>query len=299
MKLLKLLFLVTPFVFALWACEGSIDDEKRVSNDAAIERFISSNKLTYTKQNFVYHSILTKGYGYQVNRGDSVAFWYIGQTLTGIVFDTNILDVAIKKDLDTSTRNFEPIKVVAGKSNLLEGLKRGLLLCREGQNSMILFPSSLGFEGNAVGPIDPWSPLAYTIFIIYVKNQKIEEEQNFISNFVASSEGFSQDTLGFWVKYLNDSQQEVKPAKGDTIYGWFSSSVLGGAVFEEVSTENKQIVLRENELTEGLLYSFLRMKPGDEIQTVVPSSMGYGINKHNNIEPYTPLFYHVRLDSIK
>ena len=288
MNLLKYLFLATPFLLALGSCQGSIDDEKRVANDAAIERFLSTKKLSYTKQNFVYHSIISKGFGYQVNRGDSVAFWYIGQTLNGIVFDTNILVVALEEGLETSTRNFEPVKIIASKSNLLEGLKRGIVQCREDQTSMVLFPSTLGFEGNTVGPVDPWSPLSYSIFIIYVKNQKIEEEQNFISNFVATSEGFFQDTLGFWVKYLNESQQEVKPSKGDTIYGWFSGSVLGGTVFEEVSEVNKQIALSDNELTEGLLYSFLRMKPGDEIQTLVPSSMGYGINKFNNIEPYTP-----------
>lgn len=299
MKSLKSLLLILLFLFSFVGCEGPLDDEKRASNEAEIERFLSNNKLSFTKQNGVYHTVRLKGVGYQVNEGDSIAFWYIGYTLNKSIFDTNIIKISDSLGFDTSINNFEPIKAVAGKSNFLEGINRGLLLCREGELGTILFPSIYGFGEERVELIPAWSALAYDIFIIYVKNQEIEQEQNIISNFVAESIDFRQDTTGLWFKYIDQIEQEIKPTYGDTIYGWFKGTDFNNSLIEELPVEGQQIILGEDNLIEGVEYGFMMMYEGEKIQLVVPSSLGFGIEGLENLEPYTPLLYELRLDSIK
>ncbi|MFP4555604.1 MAG: FKBP-type peptidyl-prolyl cis-trans isomerase [Bacteroidales bacterium] len=299
-KLAILFFLITLFLFN--ACEGSLDDEKRADNEAQIENFISTNNLEYVKENGVYHAIQNKGFGYKVSSGDSLAFYYIGYTLDGVVFDTNIQEVAEEENLDTSIRDFKPLVVNENSNNLIEGLQRGLSLCRQGEYATILFPSNLGFGEQSMGPIPEWSALAYDIFIIYVKNEQIEEEQNIISNFVASSAGFSQDSLtGAFKRYLVEHAEDTLPGINidDTIYGYYKEETLAGELLSETDPEGQEIVLNTDELTEGIVFGFLMLKPEEKIQLVVSSAMGYGNIGNEDVAPYTPLLYELRLDSIK
>jgi len=59
------------------------------------------------------------------------------------------------------------------------------------------------------------------------------------------------------------------------------------------------MVLDNNNSTEGLMFGFMQMSPTDRLELVVPSSLGYGIHGISGVPPYTPLFYELRLDSIK
>jgi FKBP-type peptidyl-prolyl cis-trans isomerase len=280
-------------------CEKSLYDEKRVANEREIEQYLSRKRLSYTKEKGVYHAVLKPGFGYKINAGDEISFWYAGYKLSGLVFDTNITEIAFEAGLDLTARQFNPIFTTAGAESILEGVRRGLLMCRGNEKAAILFPSSLGFGKDYVGPIDPWTPLAYDIFIINVKNQHIEQEQNIISNFVANSQGFSLDTVGFFVKYINEIESTIQPTHNDTIYGWYKGSILNGQDYIELPLQGEMIILNKDHLIEGLMYSFMRMNPGEEIEVIIPSSIGHGIKEYNSIPPYTPLIYQLRLDSIK
>jgi FKBP-type peptidyl-prolyl cis-trans isomerase len=298
---MKLKFLLSLLLFTLLisSCEKSLYDEKRVANNREIEQYLTRKRLAYTKEKGVYHAIVKPGFGYKVNTGDEISFWYVGYKLNGMVFDTNISEIALLAGLDVTVRQFNPIETIAGSENLLEGVRRGILMCRQNEKATVLFPSSLGFGKDYFGPIDPWTPLAYDIFIINVKNQHIEQEQNIISNFVANSVGFIPDTIGFFVKYVHEIESDIQPAYNDTIYGWYKGSILDGAEYTELPFEGEKIILNRAHLIEGLVYSFMRMKPGEEIEVIIPSSIGHGIKDFNNIPPYTPLIYQLRLDSIK
>jgi FKBP-type peptidyl-prolyl cis-trans isomerase len=289
-------------IFILWSCEGSLKEEMLESNELLIEKFLSSNNLSYTKTNGVYHAIQNKGFGYTVNSGDSIAFWYVGYTLNGTIFDTNVPEIAEELDINLTPRNLEPVKIVENSNSLIEGLQRGIKLCREGEQATILFGSDLGFGSNNMGPVPPWSPLAYDILIIYVKNVFIEQEQNIISNFVASNQGFVADSLtGAWKKYLTEIQNDDLPkaSLGDTIYGYYKESVLNSDAIIETPAQGIEMVLSTNDFTEGLVYGFMMLKPGESLQLVVSSAMGYGFEDSEIVDPYTPLIYEFRLDSIK
>ncbi len=291
------LLLIIPII--LGACEGSPDDDRKVANETKIESFLRNNDLTYTKQNGVYYATRVKGFGNRIADGDSIAFWYIGYTLNGIIFDTNIIEVAEEYNLDTSVRDFNPIEIIAGNSTFIEGLNRGVMLCREGEWGTVLFPAELGFGDDFVGPIDPWAPLAYDIFIIYVKNQQILQEQNFISNFVGNSEGFTLDSIGFWIKIIEQNENSSEFGIGDTIYAKVNGQSLYSDELIELPSESKQLVLNEQVLNEGVLHGFLRLSEGERAQLVLPSCLAFGTLGNDSINPYEPMLYEILLDSIK
>jgi FKBP-type peptidyl-prolyl cis-trans isomerase len=293
----KIVLIAASIIF-LSGCKDSMIEENRVANELAIEKFLTSNSIPYNKHNGVYFSILRNGYGYQVMPGDSVAFWYVGRTLKGNIFDTNIREIALDEGIDQTSREFNPIEIVAGNDNLLQGLSLGIPLCREGQWNSLYFASTLGYGDIQAGTVEPWSPLAFDVFIIYVKNEKIVLEQNNINNFVAGSQGFTPDTTGMWTKYITQGSIYEAPLPNDTIYGWYSLSTLDLNPIDEIDGKNEEIVLN-NQLIEGLLLGFMKLKPGEEMQMIIPSPLGFGVVGTEDIEPYTPLYCEIKLDSIK
>lgn len=297
MRFLKIVLIAASF-YGLYSCEDSLTEEKRVANELTIQNYLTNNNIAFVKHDGVFVTLLHKGYGYQIVPGDSVGFWYVGRTLTGNIFDTNIREVADEVGINPEARKFEPVEIIAGSDNLLPGLSRGIPLCRQWQWNSIYFPSTLGYGDDQAGSVAPWTPLVFDIYIIYVKNEKIIREQNNINNFVAGMQGFTPDTTGMWTKYTAQGSALESPESNDTIFGWYRISTLDFKPLFEVEGENDEIVLN-NQLIEGVELGFLRLKPGEAMQMVVPSPLAYGSEGNDNVLPYTPLFCEIRLDSIK
>lgn len=297
MRLIRIVALIS-FVALFCKCEKSLFDEKEVANNLQIESALKASNIEYIKENGIYTYVLKKGYGYQLTEGDSIAFWYVAGTLKGEIFDTNIADIADSTGIDMQGRNMTPIETVVGNNSFVPGLTLGLPLCREGQWNSLIFPSTLGYQDLRTGSIEPWTPLIFDVYIIYVKNEKIILEQNNISNFVASSNGFVPDTTGLWIKSVSEGGLSSKPMPGDTIFGSYKLSTLNHNLIDQPEEENEMIILNQT-ILEGMLYGFLKLSAGDKMHLVIPSALGYGINGSENVAPYTPLFCEIKLDSIK
>ncbi|HOZ13186.1 MAG TPA: FKBP-type peptidyl-prolyl cis-trans isomerase [Tenuifilaceae bacterium] len=287
-------FLVGLLSF-LSACDNSLEDDKRYAEEKTIESFISTNKLTYTKSDGVYHIATEPSYGYEVNDGDTVKFWYVGYTLSGLVFETNVESVAIEENLNTEVRSFEPLRVIAGETDLITGLKRGLLLTRLNQTSTIIFTSDLGFKGQIVGPIDAWSPLAYDIEVIYVNGKGIQTEKQLLEAMDLSS--YNLHSTGLYYKYLIDTSS-TRPVSTSTVYGWYKITLPSGEVVEEVSTLNATINLSETNMG-AIKKGFMLLSLGGSAEFIAPSPMGYGKKGNDVVSPYQPIAISMRLDSIK
>ena len=297
MKLLRILVLV--ILAGLFSkCEKSLLEEKKVANDKEIESLLNSNKIDFVKKNGIYAYVKKKGYGYQVTEGDSIAFWYVASTLKGNVFDTNIPEVAAETGIDMQGRNMTPIETVVGNDTFIEGLTLGLPLCREWQWNSLIFPSTSGYQDVYTGSVEPWTPLIFDVFIIYVKNEKIIFEQNNINNFVTDLGGFTPDSTGLWIKSVIQGELSRKPMPNDTIYGAYKLSTLDNTLIEQTEAKSQMIILN-NSILEGMLYGFLKLSTGDKMQMVIPSALGYSVNGTETIAPYTPLFCEIQLDSIQ
>jgi len=280
------------------ACNKSLEEERVYTQDKTIESYILKKSWEFTKVEGVYHIINTPSFGYQVAVGDTVTFWYTAYTLDGNVFDTNIQSVAETANLDTNVRSFEPIVTIAGKGKLISGLDEGMLLLRDGEQATILFPSSLGFGSNAIGPVEEWSPLAYSIELIKVNGANIQDENAYFENLALVDEGFTKDTSGLYLKYLLLGS-ESEPTVTDTIWGWCKGTLPDGTVIEDFGDENQQIILSNEDIPEGVRLGFLLTKKGGLTELVIPSFLGFGNSGLGDVEPYQTLLYQIRFDSIK
>ena len=297
MRLIRILALIT-FVVLFCKCEKSLFNEQEVANNQQIESALKASKIDFIKENGVYTYVLKKGYGYHLAKGDSIAFWYVAGTLKGEIFDTNILEIADSAGIDMRGRNMNPIETVVGNATFIPGLTQGLPLCREGQWNSLIFPSTLGYQDIRTGSVEPWTPLIFDVYIIYVKNEKIIHEQNNISNFVTSSNGFVPDSTGLWFKTVSQGGLNSKPMPGDTIFGSYKLLTLNQSLINQTEEESEMIILNQS-ILEGMLYGFLKLNTGDKMHLVIPSALGYGIDGSENVAPYTPLFCEIKLDSIK
>jgi FKBP-type peptidyl-prolyl cis-trans isomerase len=293
------LFYVIFSLIVLVACKKSLEDERVYSENKSIEDFIQLNNLEYTNVEGVYHATRVTGYGYQVAYDDTVTFWYVGYTLEGKIFETNVKSIAISAKLDTTIRSFEPLTVIAGRGTLISGLDKGLLLSNENELATILFPSTMGFGNNAIGPIKQWSPLAYDIQIVKLNGVNIQKEKAIIENLDLLANGFT-DTLGLYYKFLLLGSNS-KPIATDTIWGWYKGTLPDGTVIKDLGTGNQKIALSDKSIPVGVRLGFMLTKSGGGItDLVLPSYFGYGINGEIGVvNPYQTLFYQIRLDSIK
>lgn len=294
----KNIILTLAIILTVFSCKKALEEEQASNESKSIESFLSRNKLTFSKTNGVYHVTQKKSFGYQVAKGDTVRFDYVGYTLDGLVFETNIKSEAKKAKLDTLVRTFEPLKVIIGKSNLIEGLENGLKLLREGEEAIIVFPSTMGYGGNALGLVEPNSPLAFYIKLISVNGAKIQEEISYISGLNLSSEGYTEHLSGLYYKF-NPEGAGIEPTENDTIYGWYKGTLFDGTVIDEILTSNKMIVLSSKELIEGVRQGFLLTKKDGVTELILPSYLGFGIKGNSKVKPYETVKYMIRLDSIK
>lgn len=286
----------TILVAALTSCENPLVTENNADADASIETYIEGKGWTYTKENGVYHVTTAPTYSYEVNYGDQVTFMYVAQTFKkSFIFDTNIKSIAKANNLDTTIRSFDPLTVVMGEDNLLEGLHYGLLMCRMGQTSSIYFNSSFAYGDGWFGVVPPWSSLVFDVQIVGLTGEGIDNEMNALSNM--NLEGFTYDSLGFFYRFNNDTVG-VTPQLVDTVYAWYQCSLPDGTTIETSDEPNTQIIVSESN-TAALKEGLLIMSSGRTASIVAPSPMGYGKKGNEKVDPYQTLLYEIRLDSIK
>jgi len=287
------------FFLALPSCKKTLEEERNYSEQVSIEKYLLGKKWVYTTESGIYHVVRTKSYGYQVAKGDTIEFWYKGYTLKGIVFDTNIKSDAKIAELDTLIRSFDPVSIIAGEGKLIEGLNDGLLQMREGEYATLLFTSSFGFGDNTMGLVEPWSPLAFDVTLVKVNSFNIQKEKSSLSGLNLTASGFSEDiSSGLYYKYIN-TVIGSSPIATDTIYGWYKGTLIDGTIIDEISTENQQIVLSDENIPEGIRLGFMLTKVTGITDLVLPSYLGFGIKGNEVVEPYQTVFYRIRLDSIK
>lgn len=293
------ILLVTVLFFS--SCDKSLIEEKQFAQEQAIKSYLTTNGFEFTELDGVYHTVDPLAFGYEIIEGDEVSFWYTAKTLSGLVaFDTNIKSVAIQNNLDTTIRSFLPVITIAGQGNLIEGLKRGLLLSRGKEKTQILFPSNYGFGDDNIGSVLAWSPLLYEIEIISVFSPSIVQEEQEIQSYLNSNSGvFTPDPLGFWYGITESGQGEVNPTTTSKVYAWYKMKTLSGNVMSESATPNDSIDLNDETLPLGLRLGYTKLKIGDSAIILVPSPLGFETTEVNGIMPYTPLVFEVRLDSLK
>ena len=82
-------------------------------------------------------------------------------------YTTSIESVALANKLYNV--KYEPITVVVGKSGLPKGFDFGLSLLYDGDAAQLLFPSTYGYGGSAIGAVPANSAIGVRVYIMKVE----------------------------------------------------------------------------------------------------------------------------------
>jgi len=152
--------------------EGS--DKLKAEEAARISKYVSTLGPTV--------KTTASGLRYQITKpsakpkplpGDTLLVNYIGKTLEGKVFDTNLQEEAQKAGVFQQGRPYEPFQFVVKHGDVIPGWDEGFLLLNQGSKARLIIPSKLAYGENQSGPdIAPYSPLVFDVELISIKPGK-------------------------------------------------------------------------------------------------------------------------------
>ena len=109
-----------------------------------------------------------------------------------------------------------------------------------------------------------------------------------------TKEGVICTESGLQYKILEEGKGET-PSPKDYVSFTLKSSFIDGTIFNEIK---KPFNVRTDLVIKGLSEALTRMPLGSKWIIYVPSDLGHGSNKVNNIKPYSTLIYEVHLVGI-
>ncbi len=177
MRLFKTIFALF-LAIAVLACSKEEIKTTYSRQETNIESFVNSMKKTVDTAYVVYNKGVSRLVTVYGQEGDSlksngtVSFYYAGYVLTGSsvsnsnMFATNSKEIAAAAQWTLTDESvFEPKTVKLNDKNLVEGLKRGLVGVKPGEECYILFSGKYGFGKRPLGTIPANAALAYHVWV--------------------------------------------------------------------------------------------------------------------------------------
>ncbi len=173
----------TFLLTATLACSSCIKEkleETYNKQEDQIDKYITSSlnrNETYTVTYNEGSSRLTTlaGEGPELSPKGSVSFYYAGYTFSGSInasglFGTNHQATAESSNWNLTDPDYSLMEINMGESDLLEGVRNGLIGVRAGEECEILFSGKYGFGNSTFGIIPAKSALAFKIWVVGVSN---------------------------------------------------------------------------------------------------------------------------------
>jgi FKBP-type peptidyl-prolyl cis-trans isomerase FkpA len=128
-----------------------------------LKQFISAEKPGISPlPSGIYYVNLRRGKGKKVELGDTLTINYEGRFLNGKFFDSTL-------------KRHQPFQFVYGTEwQVIKGLEAAIGMMREGERSLFILPSELGFgnTGSSTGVIPPFTSLIFEVEILKVSSPK-------------------------------------------------------------------------------------------------------------------------------
>ena len=126
-----------------------------------LKQFITREKLDVSPMpSGIYYLVIRPGTGKKVETGDTVTVDYEGRFLSGRFFDSTI-------------KRKQPFQFVYGTEwQVIKGLEEAIGLMREGEKSLFILPSEMGFgnRGSSNSAIPPFTSLIFEVEILKVSS---------------------------------------------------------------------------------------------------------------------------------
>ena len=118
---------------------------------------------------------LEEGNGPELSADGNIAFYYAGYTFNGSIdkrnlFVTNHQATAESSNFSLTDPDYSLYEINLGETELIEGLRDGLIGVRAGEQCDILFSGKYAFGNSVFGTIPANSALAFQIWVVGVSN---------------------------------------------------------------------------------------------------------------------------------
>lgn len=176
----------TALILACLACSSCITQKLELTYNAQeekidkyIESALNKNKeYTVARNKGSNRLIKTPGKGEALSEHGMVAFYYAGYTFAGslnnssVPFVTNHEETALglRPQWILTDQDFSVLELDMSDTELLEGLRNGLIGVQGGEVCEILFSGKYAFGDHSFGVIPRNSALAFKIWVISVSN---------------------------------------------------------------------------------------------------------------------------------
>jgi FKBP-type peptidyl-prolyl cis-trans isomerase len=159
-------------------------EQTYTNQESKIDAYIESNRYTNSDKTeslrVVYNGgstrlVRVEGVGDELKAHGTVAIYYAGYVFTSgknksSLFITNHEDTAKEAGWTLTDENFELLQINMAETELVEGLRHGLMGVKSGERCEILFSGKYGFGNTIIGIIPANSALLYEIWVEAVSN---------------------------------------------------------------------------------------------------------------------------------
>ncbi|MGJ8745682.1 FKBP-type peptidyl-prolyl cis-trans isomerase [Polaribacter sp.] len=257
------------------SCSSDDTPTFTVQTEADIINYIEENNLEATKTDSgLYYVINNEGTGNRPNENSVVNIDYKGSFLDGTIYsqsDSTIIQI----------------------DQIIEGLKEGLQLFKEGGDGILILPSELayGTSGNSTGSIPGGAVLVFDITLT-VADYADENETAILKYIEDNNLNATKTSSGLYYVVNNEGTGE-RPTTASNVTVAYKGYYLDGSVFDE-STENgvsfnlSQVIAG---WTEGIPY----FKEGGDGTLLIPFNLGYGVYGNGTIPEVSVLLFDINL----
>ena len=254
-----------------------------ISSDASVNStslfysyILNLDSIPEVSSNNVYYIPYFDGIGSEAQENSNA---YIEYELS--LLDNTIID---------SSDNFQ---FTIGSNDVVEGLSEGMFFMNEGSMGQIIIPQEMAYGENQEGDIPPYSHLIYELR--YLSDNPVVMEDSEIKKYFYENPKEPDSITNSNIYYFQTSDGEGEiPTENDEISLVYTAKVLK-TKYKFVENDTIQIVLNTDNMINGLFEGIKLMKYGGKAKFIIPYSEGYGSEQHNDIPPYSTLFYEVEL----
>ncbi|KGL62779.1 FKBP-type peptidyl-prolyl cis-trans isomerase [Polaribacter sp. Hel1_85] len=265
-------------IFLFTSCAG--DDSPTFETEADILEYISENNLNATKTNSgLYYVINNEGTETRPTENDIVEVDYKAYFLDGTIYD-------------------ERESVILDLSIVIDGLREGVQLLKEGGDGTLLIPYELAFgeTGNSSGTIAGGTVLIFEIKLKASYPDYETQNETSILKYIEDNNLNATRTNSGLYYVVNNEGTGTQPTSTSNVTVAYKGYFLDGTVFDE--SDSSGISFGLNQVISGWTEGIRLFKEGGDGILLIPYTLGYGINGSGSIPGGAVLVFDVKLISV-
>ncbi|MGI4022834.1 MAG: FKBP-type peptidyl-prolyl cis-trans isomerase [Janthinobacterium lividum] len=145
-------------------------EKLKTEEQVKLTKYLATQTAVKTTASGLRYQIIKSSAKPKPLAGDTLVVNYIGRTLEGKVFDTNLKEEAQKAGVIQPGRPYEAFEFAVKTGQVIPGWDEGFLLLNQGSKARLIIPSKLAYaERGAGADIAPYSPLVFDVELLGIK----------------------------------------------------------------------------------------------------------------------------------